>query len=138
MCSARVITFSDGFTSASVPTGAGGMQEDYTIANNTTGGALVTFAQADNKTIFMDYELRRTSSGGTYLQSGRLIAAYDGSWLLTEGAWMGDEMIVSTITSTEHVKLTLNSSTGALTYDSGNLAGTSYVGTLKINSVRIV
>ena len=133
----RVLNFSDGFTSTTAPTGAGGAQENYTIANNTVGGAILTLNYAINKTAFIDYELIRTTSLGTFAQAGSLIMAYDTSWLLTEGNYQGDEMIVATISSTEHVKIILNSSTGVLTYDSGNMLGTGYSGTLKLNIVRI-
>lgn len=133
----RVISFSDGFSSASAPTGISG-QEDYTIANNITSGAILTLDKTIEKVAFVDYELRRSSSGGVYLQAGSLIMAYDGAWSLSEGNYTGDDMLVSAITSTEHVKLSINSVTGALTYDSGNLAGTSYSGTFKINITRIL
>lgn len=133
----RILSFSDSFTSATAPTGSGLVQEDYVIANNITGGALFTLNQATNKTAFIDYELIRTTSLGTFVQAGSLIMSYDTSWVLTEGNYQGDEMIVAAISSTEHVKLILNSSTGVLTYDSGNMLGTSYVGTFKLNIVRI-
>lgn len=135
--SARVITFSDGFTSASSPTGAGEVQENYTIANNTTGGSILTLDSSTNKTAFFDYELRRSTSLGTFIQAGSIICNYDGAWSISYGNYMGDEMIVDTIANTEHVKFYLNSSTGALTYDSGNMSGTSYSGTFKISIARI-
>src|SRR6186997_3358005 len=108
----RVLNFSDSFTSASAPTGIGSTQEDYTISNNATAGALFTTAHATNKTVFIDYELRRSSTFGTFVQAGSLIFSYDGAWTLSEGNYYGDEMLVTTIASTEHVKLILNSSTG--------------------------
>jgi len=132
----RVLSFSDGFTSASAPAGTA-IQESYTIANNTTTGAILTLAQATNKSMFADYELRRVDSGGTFIQSGSFMMNYDGAWTMTYGNYQGDEMLVSTIANTEHVKLTLNSSTGILTYDSGNMVGTGYVGTLKLSAIRI-
>jgi len=133
----RVLNFSDGFTSTTAPTGAGGAQENYTIANNASGSSILTLSSATTKTAFIDYELIRVTSLGTFAQAGTLIAAYDTSWLLTEGNYQGDEMLVSAITNTEHVKLILNSSTGVLTYNSGNMSGTGYIGTFKINIVRI-
>jgi len=134
----RVLAFNDSFTSATAPTGLGGGQEDYTIANNASGGALFTLDHTVNKSAFMNYELRRTSSLGTYLQTGQLMIAYnDTAWVLSQGAFEGDNMLVGTISNTEHVKLILNASSGVLTYDSGNLAGTGYAGTLKLDIVRI-
>lgn len=135
---AAVIDFSDGFTSASAPTGASGNAESYTIANNITGGAVFTMNSTVNKSAFIDYELRRSTSLGVFIQSGSMILSYDGSWSVSYGNYMGDEMIVDTVSNTEHVKLSLNSGTGALTYDSGNMSGTGYTGTLKLNIVRTV
>lgn len=135
---ARVISFADGFTSATAPTGAGSVIESYTIANNTTGGSIVTLDNTSTKSVFADYELRRSTSLGVFIQSGSLIFSYDGAWALSFGNYMGDEMFIDTIASTEHVKLMINSSTGAITFDSGNMSGTGYTGTLKLNIVRIV
>lgn len=134
----RVVNFADGFTSASAPTGAGSVIETYTIANNTTSGAILTLDSSTSKSAFVDYELRRSTSLGVFIQTGSIIFNYDGSWSMSFGNYSGDEMIVDTIVNTEHVKLTLNSGTGALTFDSGNMSGTSYSGTLKLNIVRII
>lgn len=134
----RILTFADGFTSASAPTGGGSALESYTIANNTTGGAILTIDSSVSKSAFIDYELRRSTSLGVFIQNGSMILSYDGAWSVSYGNYMGDEMIVDTIASTEHVKLTLNSSTGALTYDSGNMPGTAYSGTLKLNIIRVI
>ena len=119
-------------------TGAGSVIEAYTIANNTTSGAILTLNSSTSKSAFADYELRRSTSLGVFIQTGSIIFNYDGSWSMSFGNYSGDEMIVDTISSTEHVKLTLNSGTGALTFDSGNMSGTSYSGTLKLNLVRIL
>lgn len=135
---ARVISFADGFTSASVPTGGGSVIESYTIANNATSSALFTLDSSTNKSAFADYELRRETSLGVFIQTGSIIFANDGAWSLSFGNYSGDDMIVDTISNTEHVKLSLNSGTGELTYDSGNMSGTGYVGTLKLNIVRTV
>jgi hypothetical protein len=135
---ANIVSFADGFTSASSPTVVGGVQEDYTISNNTTGGAVATLSSSSTKAVFADYELRRVTSLGTFQQTGGVIFSYDTSWSLSFGNYMGDEMFVDTIASTEHVKLMINSSTGAITYDSGNMSGTGYVGTLKLNISRMV
>lgn len=132
----RVINFSDSFTSASAPSTTLAI-ETYTIANNTTGGAVLTLAQATNKSAFVNYELRRETSGGVFIQTGSLMAIYDGAWSLSLGNFTGDDMLATSITSTEHVILAINSATGAITYDSGNMIGTGYVGTLKISITRI-
>lgn len=134
----RVINFAEGFTSASVPTGVGSIQENYTIANNATGGSIFTIDSSLSKSAFADYELRRETSLGVFIQTGSIILAYDGAWSLSFGNYSGDEMFVDVIANTENVILTLNSSTGALTYDSGNMSGTSYSGTLKLNIVRVL
>jgi hypothetical protein len=135
--SSRVITFSDGFTAASAPTGSSGGVESYLITNNATAGVISTLAQVDGKSVFADYEIRRETSLGVFIQSGSIIFAYDGAWSLSFGNYMGDEIFVDTIANTEHVKLMINSATGAITYDSGNMSGTGYTGTFKLNIVRV-
>lgn len=133
----RSLYFSDSFTSTTAPTGLIGVQENYTITNNASNGALFTLDFTVNKTAFIDYELIRKTSGGTFVQAGSLIFSYDTAWAKSEGNYQGDEIIVDAITSTEHVVFSINSSTGVITYNSGNMAGTSYVGTFKLNIMRI-
>jgi hypothetical protein len=134
----RVVNFADGFSSASAPTGSGGAQENYTINNSASSQALFTLSSLTTKTVFSDYELIRSSSLGEFKQDGSLVFRYsDGAWAITYGNYSGDEMLVDTIVNNEHCLLVINSSTGAVTISSGTLGGTSYVGTLKLNNVRI-
>ena len=135
--SSRVINFADGFTAASAPTGSSGGVESYIITNNVTAGAISTLEQMDGKSVFADYEIRRETSLGVFIQSGSMILSYDNAWSLSFGNYMGDEIFIDTIVNTEHVKLMINSATGEITYDSGNMSGTSYVGTFKLNIVRV-
>ena len=134
----RILTFADGFTSASAPTGAGSIQENYTITNNTTGGALFTLNSATVTTAFADYEIHREDAIESYSQSGSIIMIFNGSWELSFGNYSGHDIFSDTIVTTENVKLMINSSTGAVIFDSGNMSGGSYIGTLKLNIVRIV
>lgn len=132
----RIITFADGFSSASAPSTVVAI-ETYTIANNTTSGAIFTLSQAVNKSASFNYELRRVDSLGTFIQAGSGIVSYDGAWTLSFGNYQGDEILVDILANPEHVKLAINSSTGAITYDSGNMIGTGYIGTLKISITRM-
>lgn len=133
-----VLQFADGFTSSTAPTLAGGsLVETFTIANNTTAGALLTFDSTEFKTIFAEYELTRADVGGVYIQQGTIIFAYSGTaWAFQAGNYTGVDMIVDTIANAYEIKLTINSSTGVVTYDSGNMS-TSYSGELKLNLTRI-
>ena len=134
----RILSFADGFTSSTAPTLAGGsLVETFTIANNTTAGALLTFDSTEFKTIFAEYELTRADVGGVYIQQGTIIFAYSGtSWAFQPGNYTGVDMIVDTIANAYEIKLTINSITGVVTYDSGNMS-TSYSGGLKLNLTRI-
>lgn len=134
----RVITFSDGFTSTTAPIIGGAPQSTYTIANNTAGGSLFIQDYTLSRTVFIDYELIRTTSLGTFVQTGSLILHYSTAWSLSEGNYSGDEMIVSSILNNEHIKVSLNLVTGALTYDSGNMLGTGYVGTFKLIVTKVI
>jgi len=134
--STRIITFADGFSSASAPADAGISRENYLILNNTTAGALFTIDQSLSKSMFADYELRRNTSLGVFIQTGSFTLVYDGAWSISYGNFSGSDMIQDTIVNTEHIKLMLNTATGALTYDSGNMSGTGYTGTFKLNATR--
>jgi hypothetical protein len=136
--SSRILSFADGFTSASAPTGSTGTIESYTVNNGASSQALFTLLSTQTKTVFSDYELIRSSSLGEFKQDGSLVFRYsDGSWSITYGNYSGDEMFVDSIVNNEHCLLVINSGTGAVTISSGTLGGTSYVGTLKLNNVRI-
>lgn len=134
----RSLFFSDGFTSASAPTGTGGVLESFLIDNNATGGVLLTLDSLTTRSAFSDYELVREDNLSSYIQTGSIIFKYDGAWSYTFGNYSGDELFVDAIVNTEHVVLSIDSVTGEVTYDTGNMVGTGYNGTLKLNIVRII
>ena len=134
----RIVTFADGFSSASVPSGASAQQENFTIANNTTSGAILTLDKNTEKSAFFSFELRRSDSLGSFSQLGVMQAVYNSSWSLSFGNFSGDDLVQDTITSPEHVKFSINATTGAITYDSGNMTGTGYSGTFKAYISRIL
>ena len=84
----RVIAFADGFSSPSGPTGAGSVIETYTIANNTTGGAILTLDSSTSKSAFADYELRRSTSLGVFIQTGSIIFSKKQLNLLVLEKWL--------------------------------------------------
>ena len=137
----RVLSFADGFTSSSEPTLIGGsILEVITIANSATSGAFFTINSAQYKTYFADYEIRRADVSNVYIQSGSLIFINNGtSWSIVPGNYTGTSMLVDPVDSIVNpydVKLTINPSTGVITYDSGTM-GASYSGTFKLNTIRI-
>jgi hypothetical protein len=133
----RVVTFADGFSSVSPPQTVVAV-EQYNILNNTTLGSILTLNSTFYKSVFFDYELRRSSSLGTFLQAGSAIASYNGSWSLSFGNFQGDDIIKSIPSLPEEVNIQLNSVTGELKYDSLNMTGTGYTGTLKLSIVRAI
>ena len=137
----RVLSFADGFTSSSAPTLAGGsILETYVIANAATSGALFTIDKTLYKTYFADYELRREDVSNKYIQSGSVVFINDGTnWSISLGVFTGTDMMrdsSESLVSPYDVKLSINASTGVVTYDSGTMGGT-YSGTLKLNITRI-
>lgn len=133
--SSRIITFSDGFTSATAPGGANGVIETYPIANNAIATTLATYNSTLIKTVISTYELIRSTSLGTFKQEGSVTFTFvSGSWSINYGNYSGNEMIVDSITNTEHI--TLSFSGDNLQYTSGNMTGTSYVGSFKLSSTR--
>lgn len=137
--SSRILSFADGFTSVSAPAVSGAIQENFTILNNHTAGSILTLDSSINKTAFVNYELIRKTDDFYYKQEGSLIMAFNGtSWLLTEGNFQGDSLVnVEGVVNPQDLYLILNPSTGALTYNSGNLTGANYSGTLKLDITRI-
>lgn len=133
----RIVAFNDSFTSATAPDVAGQSQENYTIANNAALATIFTLTSTINKTAFADYELIRKDSIGTFAQTGSIIFSYDTQWTMSFGNFHGDEMIVDSIVNSSDVTLSINSSTGVVSYTSGNMVGTSYSGSLKLSIVRI-
>ena len=133
-----ILGFADGFTSSTAPVFAGGgLIESLPITNNATSASLITFNKAIYKTIFAEYELLRSDVGGVYIQQGTMIFANDGTnWSLQLGNYVGVDMIAESIVTPEQIIISINATTGVVTYNSGNM-GASYVGSLKLNITRI-
>lgn len=135
----RIVTFADGFVSASEPPIEGSEQETYSIANNTTDDIFTINSEA-YKSAFADYELIRKDDSNEYIQAGKISLFYDGvNWNYALGISNGSDLIVSDIESPEQVKLTISTlaGVGTLSYESGNMTGTNYVGSFKIFITRI-
>jgi hypothetical protein len=120
----RIVSFADGFTSASAPSIAGANQENYVLANNqtTTDVTNLVFDSVLYKSVFFEYEIERIGST-IYRQTGSFIAVYNGSWALSFGNYQGDTILEDTLVNPYSVVLTINSSTGQIRYSSGNQPG---------------
>jgi hypothetical protein len=135
-----IVSFADGFTSASAPTIAGSSPEEYSILNNQSSFANITgllFDSAVHTTIFMDYEIELSdATPSLYRQSGSLIASYDGSaWLLEAGSYVGDSVLTTSAPIAGEIQLQMSG--GQVQYKSGNMAGGSFSGTLKLSITRV-
>lgn len=133
----RIITFSDGFTSGTAPSVAGGSQENYTILNNQTGAVLTGFILDSSlyKSAFATLEIERNGAA-SFGQIIQLQFIYDGAdWILTTGNSTGDDLLNPSITSSEMVSLSIDSA-GDITYSTGNLSGHTS-SKLKFSIVRI-
>jgi hypothetical protein len=120
----RIVTFADGFTSASAPVIAGGSQENYTLLNNQTGTNItgLVFDSTLYKSAFISAEIERIGSS-QFRQTVDIQLYWDGTdWNLTSGNSSGSDILNESITATQHIVLSINSS-GQVSYDSGNLAG---------------
>jgi len=120
----RIVSFADGFTSASAPVISGANQENYSLNNNqsTTDIVGLVFDSAAYKSVFFDYEIERIGSI-TYRQTGSFIAVFNGTWSLTFGNYQGDTILEDTLVNLQSVVLSINSSTGQIRYSSGNQPG---------------
>lgn len=137
----RIVSFIDGFSSASAPSVSGGTQEDFNINNNQAAPyALVAYNATDCKSVFIDFELSRYNGSSEFRQSGTMIASYDGTnWILNVGNYQGDEMIQDAITSVEHVVFSIGTvaGLGTIYHTSGNMA-TVHFGKLRTFTTRIM
>jgi hypothetical protein len=137
----RLVSFADGFTSASSPTVTGSEQETYVLANNTASATNITgflLSSSECKSAFGDFEIERVDSLNEYRMAGSFIAYYDGSaWAVDFGSFSGDNLLVDSITNTSHVILTITSA-GQLQFQTGNMAGTGYVGKIRVSLTKVV
>ena len=120
----RVVSFADGFTSASAPVIAGVEQENYTLLNNQvlTNITGLLFDSASCKSVFIDFEVERIGSS-TYRQSGSMILVYNGTWSMTFGNYQGDTIIEDVLTEDYGITLSVVGATGQVQYSSNNLPG---------------
>lgn len=120
----RIVSFADGFTSASAPVVAGAEQENYTLANNQalTNISGLVFDSSSYKSIFIDFEIERIGSS-SYRQSGSLILSYNGTWSMTFGNYQGDPIIEDVLTEVYGITLSVVGATGQIQYSSNNLPG---------------
>jgi hypothetical protein len=120
----RIVSFADGFTSASAPVVAGAEQENYTLANNQalTNITGLIFSSSAYKSVFVDFEIERIGSS-TYRQSGSLILSYNGTWSITFGNYQGEPIIEDVLTEDYGITLSVVGATGQVQYSSNNLPG---------------
>jgi hypothetical protein len=135
-----VVTFADGFTSASAPTLAGSSPEEYALLNNQSAFTNITglsFNSANHTTAFIDFEIELSdATPSLYRQSGSMIASYDGSaWLLEPGAYIGDAVLTTSAPVAGEIQIQVSG--GQVQYKSGNMTGGSFSGTLKLSITRV-
>jgi hypothetical protein len=120
----RIVSFADGFTSASAPVVAGAEQENYILENNQalTNITGLIFDSSAYKSVFVDFEIERIGSS-TYRQSGSLILSYNGTWSITFGNYQGDPIIEDVLTEDYGITLSVVGATGQVQYSSNNLPG---------------
>lgn len=138
----RILTFADGFVSTSPPDVEGRDQETYNILNNQTETTLFSIDSAQYKSAFIDFELSRSDSLGSYVQTGSITLFYDGSnWIFTVGITQNDEIISQSLDEIYNVVFSFTNAlgVGTLKYSSGNM-GESYTGKLRtlITRVKVV
>jgi hypothetical protein len=142
----RLVTFADGFTSATPPDVTPGAQEDYIILNNQAAyvplldnsGNQLILDSTKHKSVFADFELERVQGATIYRQSGTfmIILGLTG-WEIQYGNYIGQDLLqISGLASPEHVELAVDSVTGHVTYISGSLIGSTSI--LKTIMTRIL
>lgn len=121
----RVVTFADGFVSTTPPVLEGEVAENYTLLNNQSSpvnisGLIIDIA--DYKSAFINYEIERIGTT-TYRQVGSFIAVFNGTWSITFGNYQGNEIINDTLVNPENITLSIDGTTGQVSYTSGNQVG---------------
>jgi len=136
----RIVDFADGFTSASAPSISGGSLETYTLSNNQASftNTGLSFDSSTHTSAFIDFELLRTDATPSYYsQSGKIIAAYDGTaWSIEFGNFIGDEIVADSLASAFNVQFQITS-LGVIQYKSGNMTGGSHSCEWKLAVTRI-
>lgn len=142
----RLVTFADGFTSATPPDVTPGAQEDYIVLNNQAApvalmdnsGNQLILDSTKHKSVFADYELERVQGGTTYRQSGTfMIILGAAGWEIQYGNYIGQDLLQNGgLVNPEHVQLAIDPVTGYVTYTSGNLVGSTSI--LKTIMTRIL
>lgn len=131
----RVVSFADGFTSASAPTITAGTEESYTLANNqaaTNLGIDLTGYRA----AIADFSVKRTDTVTTVEQSGSIIFHYDGvNWNIELGSYVGDNLITASVSSATDIALTMSGN--SVRYATGNMTGGTHTGSIKMSIVRL-
>lgn len=131
----RIITFADGFSSATAPSTGGTFQAQYTLTNNQASAAtILTLDPTAVKTHFYEMEIERLGSL-EYRQSITAVLTYNGSWELNLGSWQGDEIVLDALDNTYNITLTISGNN--LQYTSGNLSGHT-LSKIKINDTGIL
>lgn len=121
----RVVTFADGFVSTTPPVIEGEVRETYTLLNNQSSPVNISgliIDSAEFKSAFINFEIERIGTS-TYRQVGSFIAAYNGSWSLTFGNYQGDQIINDSLVNPENITLSIDGTTGQVSYTSGNQTG---------------
>lgn len=145
----RLVDFADGFSAAAPPDVTPGAQEDFIIANNQAVATDLLNSLADQLTMddsrylsaIVSYELERFDDDNTYRQTGEFVIVKDPTigWKIEYGNYVGTDMLqVAAISQAWHVLLSIDTVTGEVDYESGNMTGANYEGTLRTIITRIL
>lgn len=140
----REISFADGFTSNTEPSSSGVSLEPYQILNNQSSLTNVPGLNfgGDLTSVFVNYELERKHTVAlvevAFRQVGSFVAVKsDSGWSLNFGSYSGDDIISDSISGPSKTVLSIDSSSGQIQYQSGEMTGDNYSGALKLSITRI-
>ncbi len=133
----RLISFADGFTSASAPSVSDLPMDAYPLANNVS--ALTNITGLDfsaYSSVFAECEVERIDSNGTNRQVIDIKFSKNATvWSMDFGSWRGSDLIQPALTSIESVVISITGA-GQVQYQSGNMTGTGYIGNFKFNFIK--
>lgn len=135
------VSFADGFTASSPPSVLGITQEIFDLLNNQSEfidfDGLI-FDKDKYQTVKLFCEIERVTNESSFRQAVELNFIYKDTWSFTTGLNSGDSLLDEQIDSGEMVIFNIDETLGQVSYKSGNLLGTSYVGKLKASIDRIL
>lgn len=142
-----IVTFADGFSSATPPNVTGQVQEKYILANNMSAFANLNgliFDSTKIRSAFASFEISRQHDVATvetvHRETIEMTFIFDGtSWGYTYGLQSGVDMVHDDLGANDYdVSIGIDVTTGQVRYKTNSMTGDNYEGVLLASILRMV